>query len=129
MARYLGIDYGEKRIGLAVSDEEGKMAFPKEVMSADWASMRKFFGEIFKKEKFKAVIVGLPITFSMKESRQSQKVRSFASWLEKEFGVKVVFENEILSTKEAEKSGGSSKEMIDASSAALILQSFLNRLK
>ena len=46
MSRCLGIDYGDKRIGIAISDEEGKFAFPKLVVRGEWLEVRKTISEI-----------------------------------------------------------------------------------
>ncbi len=129
MPKYLGIDYGDKRIGVAISDEDGNFAFPRGVVKNDVGVVREYFSKILTEEKIMVIILGLPLNFSMKDTEQTKKVREFGEWLKKEFGAEVILENEILSTKEAEKGGGVSKNMIDASSAALILQGFLDRNK
>lgn len=142
MYRYLGIDYGDKRIGVAISDEEGKFAFPKGVIenrSAPRSSNeneKQFsyaIGEIEKiislelRRPVGAVIVGLPQNFNGEDTAQTKKVRIFAEQLKKEIGIEVIFENEILTSSQVDKSGGSTKAMQDASAAALILQGFLDR--
>ncbi len=140
MARYLGIDYGDKRIGIAISDEEASFAFPKGIIANHsnpkegfQESDAKYFSDEIKKiislepQEFAAVIVGLPQNFSSKDTEQTAKVRGFAENLKKELGVEVIFENEILTSRQIERTGASSNSMIDASSAALILQSFLDK--
>lgn len=118
--RYLGIDYGEKRIGLALSDPEGKVAIPYSVVG--------FFGGVVsavKKENIGKIVVGLPIGFSGKDTDQTKIIRKFAEALEKKVKLPVELENEVLSTKIA--SQFSSKDKIDASAAAIILQSYLDK--
>ncbi len=129
MNRYLGIDYGTKRIGVALSDEDGGFAFPKAVIEVK--NDAQVFAELKAmavREKVRTVVVGLPLNFDFQETPQTHRVKAFVEKLKKELpDTPVVFENEVLSTKEAEKSGGVSKNMIDASSAAILLQSFLDR--
>ncbi|MBI2021203.1 Holliday junction resolvase RuvX [Candidatus Giovannonibacteria bacterium] len=129
MSKYLGIDYGDKRIGIAISDEEGRFAFPRDVVLNEQGKLQECLDKIIEKENISAIIVGLPLNFRMKDTAQTTKVRRFGKFLQEKFHKEVIFENEILSTKESERFGGSTKEMIDASSAALILQSYLSRLK
>ncbi len=124
--RYLGIDYGDKHIGIAVSDEDGKFAFPRIVLENNPAKVLNFLKKIILAERVGTIVLGLPRNFSSEETKQTQKVRDFFGFLKKELVIEILFQNEILSTKEAHKSGGSTKKMIDASSAALILQSFLD---
>ena len=124
--RYLGIDYGHKRIGIALSDEGGRMAFPLTELSAEFGNFVKEIRKIIKKESVGKIIIGLPITFGGKESFQTQAVREFGEELKKMLQLPMEYENEILSTKLAER-GGSPKSKINASAAAVILQSFLDR--
>lgn len=127
--RYLGIDYGDARIGIAISDEEGSFAFPREVISSEWQVASKKIKELIAEENIKTIIVGLPQNFKGDDTQQTKKVREFAERLKKELGVEVVFENEVLTSRQIEKTGASTKAMIDASSAALILQQHLNRTR
>ena len=126
MSRCLGIDYGDKRIGIAISDEEGKFAFPKLVVRGEWLEVRKTISEIVQENKIKTIVAGLPQNFKGEDTKQTRKVRVFAERLRKELGVEIVFQNEILTSKQVDKIGGSTKEMQDAAAAALILQSFLD---
>lgn len=122
--RYLAIDYGSKRVGLALSDEGGILAFPyKTVENKDLIKVLK---EVVKKEEVGKIILGLPLNFQMEETEQTQKVIRFKKMLEKNIDVSVEFENELLTTAQAKKSGVPNV-YIDASSAALILQSYLDR--
>ncbi len=140
--RYLGIDYGEKRVGIAVSDEGGTFAFPKIVLEnrpvvrERWGSKGKSehdrhiineIKNIISSERVSTVVLGLPLNFKGEETRQTKRVKAFAEKLKREISAPIVFENEILSSKQVEKTGASSKDMVDASAAALILQSFLDR--
>lgn len=121
--KFLGLDYGEKRIGLAVADEENKIAFPREVIVLPRALYE--IKEIVRQEKISKIIIGLPLSFSGTENEQVKKVRAFAEELERTVRVPVEFVNEVLTSKIA--AAKSSKDTIDSSAAALILQSYLDK--
>lgn len=129
--RCLGIDYGDRHIGIAISDEEGRFAFPKLVISGEWRGISKKIKELVVKENIKTIVVGLPQNFKGTDTQQTKKVRAFAERLQKELGIEVIFENELLTTKAVEHypsdGGAAPRHMVDASSAALILQSFLDK--
>lgn len=118
--RYLGIDYGEKRIGLALSDPDGKIAFPRETVT----KMSEVVA-FARREGAEHVILGLPVSFNGAESPQARRIREFARTLSGAVELQVEFENEVLTSKIAEQSSGPEKS--DASAAALILQSYLDR--
>ena len=126
MARYLGIDYGTKRIGISLSDEGGKIAFPRDVVSSEWKTFFPFIANLIRKEHARGVVVGLARGLGGEETKMTKEIRSFAQKLERELSVSVHLEDEVLSTK-AVLRGPTKKEKIDASSAALILQSYLDR--
>lgn len=127
--RYLGIDYGTKKIGIALSDENGTMGFPHSIMVAD----NKFSERIdmlIRKEKVEAVVIGESRNFSGIENAIAKHARAFAEALNKRTGVPIFFEPETLTTQEAKRfpSGERivSKEPVDAAAAALILTSYLS---
>ena len=139
---FLGIDYGIKRIGLAISDGNGVLAFPKEIILNDKDTFNKI-GEILKEENITEVVVGESLDFSGAPNSISEKINVFISELEKQFGVKVHREKEFLTSVEARKAGTNKMSFqttqahskikkeetpkADASAAALILQRFLDR--
>ena len=126
--RYLGIDYGARWTGIAVSDDDGNMAFPKATFEAksDTARIREI-GKIIKSENVRRIVVGLPIQMNGREGASATRTRAFASKIQKRFGLSIFFENEIL-TSRISSQDHSSKERVDARAAALILQSYLDRL-
>lgn len=123
--RYLGIDYGDKRIGIALSDEQGILAFPLTTVENGKNSINQI-KKICVEQEAEKIIIGLPISFGMKETQQTEKTRLFAGKLSKEINIPIEFENEILTSKMAGKEGVG-KQNIDESSAALILQSWMDR--
>lgn len=125
--RYLGIDYGIKRIGIAVSDDERRLAFPAGVIiNRSTHGALKQIVEKIKKENAGVVVVGLPIGLDGKETDQTQATRSFIALLKKVALISVETENEMLTSRMAAADGMEGGH-IDASSAAIILQSYLDR--
>ena len=117
--KYLGLDHGDKRIGIAVSDETMTFAFPRVILH----NTKTIFEEIKKicgEEGIAKIVVGMPISFSGGKSAQAEKVERFGEELEAFSGIPVEYENEIFTTKIGRD---------DASAAALILQSYLARAK
>ncbi len=124
--RYLGIDYGEKRIGLAVSDDEGRIAFPHSVISV--LNLRSAAGEIARiarETKVAAIVVGLPRMPDGRDTDQTRATTHFIELLREYVSVPVESEDELLTTKIAE--AHSPRDSADASAAALILQAYLDR--
>lgn len=126
--RYLGIDYGKKRLGLALSDEEGGIAFPLSQLSAPGFQLAaKRIKEVIAKNNVEKIVVGVPVTFGGKESAQTVEARSFGKKLADTVQLPVEFENEMLTTKMALQ-GGVAKNRVDAASAAILLQSYLDKM-
>lgn len=123
--RYLGIDYGDKRIGIALSDELGVLAFPFATVENNMKAINEI-KKICSEQGVDRIVMGLPLSFAMKETQQTEKVRIFVKKMEKEIKLPIEFENEILTSKMAGKQGVG-KQNIDESSAALILQSWLDK--
>jgi len=140
--RFLGIDYGSKRIGLAVSDDGGTIAFPKKIISNDATTFKKI-GEIIKSENLQEIVVGESLDFSGQTNVISAKIEVFIKELQGKFGLPVHKQKEFLTSVEARKSPGdkalSNKSQahtknkatkassVDAGAAALILQRYLDR--
>ena len=121
---YLGIDYGEKRVGLAKADGDNKIAVPFGTMTND-AEIFDGIARVVKNEEIGLIVVGLPISFDGRENNFAKKIREFGSRVSQAVDRPVEFENEIFSSKiEPEKA-----QKIDESSAALILQSFIDQIK
>lgn len=119
--RYLGVDYGERRIGVALSDPEGRIAFPHETVG-DLGGVV----DVIRRESVEAVVIGLPLSLDGKDTDEARRVRSFAARLGESVQLPIVFENELFTTKIAEEHA--SAENADAAAAAIILQSYLDRV-
>lgn len=132
--RILGLDYGDKRIGLAVCDELGLTAqglptLIRKTKKHDLAILRQWIGH-YSIEK---IVIGYPLRLNGQEGIQCEKVNRFADLLEQTFMLPVTKWSEILSTKEAEEiliSAGvrwqKRKEKVDRLAACLILQGYLD---
>ena len=124
MTKFLGIDFGTKKLGIAISDERGELAFPREVLVNNAVLLEKVM-EILKKEEIRDVVIGESKNFKGKDNPVMEYAEKFAERLKGE-GVKVSFEPEFMTSEQARKWQGNN-DKIDASAAAIILQSFLDR--
>jgi len=122
--RFLGIDYGTKRIGISISDETGTLAFPKLILENDGTALQKI-GVMATTENVGEIVVGESINFKGEPNAITADIEIFISELEK-LAVPVKREKEFLTSVEARKFHGP-KSRVDASAAALILQRYLDR--
>mgnify|MGYP001605384029 FL=1 len=119
----MGIDYGEKRIGIALSDESVQFAFPHSVIENSPNTIKKI-RIICQENKVGKIILGQSLDYKKQPNPIMEKIDKFKAVLEKEIGLLVVYKWEVLTTKEAERVQGRHNK-IDASAAALILKSFI----
>lgn len=134
MTRYLGIDYGSKKIGLALSDEEGKFAFPHGVYKND----RQFIESLvtlINKEAVHTAVVGESLTYEGRENEIMQSVKNFVATLQKRIpSLSITLQDERYTSAHAGRQFETKektrkqivKKDLDASAAALILQSYLD---
>ena len=134
MARVLGIDFGEKRVGLALSDRQNLIASPYKTLH--YISENDLISEIknivFKKE-IEIFVIGLPLNMKGKDSAQTKKVRKFKKLLSI-LDLPIVYEDERFSSIIAKNSlvlqnvkTGHNKSEIDRTAAAIILQQYLDK--
>ncbi len=137
MGRIIGIDYGKKRVGLAVTDPLKIFASPlKSITPDEWDS---FINEFLKTEKIDAFVIGYPVQVNNKPSESVKYIDPFIKKIEKRFpGIPVHLIDERFTSQMAFRSmvdGGVTKKrrrdkaMIDRISAAIILQSYLEKKK
>jgi putative Holliday junction resolvase len=125
--RYLGIDYGSKKIGVAISDELRQLAFPHTVFkNLSTSDAVKKISEICDKNKVSKIILGRPIGYKGNAQKILRQLEEFKLRLEDKTSLPVEYENEVLTTRQAERVTGRHKNL-DASSAALILQTYLDK--
>lgn len=123
--KILGIDYGSKRIGIAISDEGGKVAFPKTVLLND----KKLFDNLetlIKEEDISQIVLGESKDFKMKDNPIMKEIIFFKKTLEEKFNIEVIMHPELLSSHQAVKMSGNNNSMLDASAATIVLQSYLD---
>lgn len=122
--KILGIDYGSKRVGVAISDENAQFAFPKTVLQAT-GDLAENITLLASSLGASVVVLGESINFGGADNSIMDSVRSLAGAL-KEKGLEVVLEPEYFSSAEASRFQGE-REDIDASAAAIILQRYLDK--
>lgn len=129
LMNYLGIDYGDKRIGLAKATGETKIATPFTTISND-GGVFELIARIINVENVDIVVIGIPISFDGTENDFAREIRGFGEKITSITGKQVEFENEIFSSKIASdqpKNELTQAKKIDESSAAIILQSHLDK--
>ena len=138
--RALGIDYGERRIGLALSDATGLLASPWKKVSNDGDvahAARRIALEIKTLREdpdgLDAIVIGLPRRLSGEPNDQTVRVQKFAAALVPHTTIPITFQDERLTSHEAdellagrERDWRKRKQQVDAMAAALILQDFLD---
>ena len=121
--KILAIDYGAKWIGLAISDDERRLAFAYKTLENN-QRIFSVLSEIIKKEEAYKIVIGLPLNKQMKPTQQTTETENWAEKLIKRVEVPIDFENEIFTSLAANKLGAKNQH---AAAAALILQSYLDR--
>ena len=130
--RYLAIDHGQKRTGLAISDASETLVSPHSVIeTASEEELLRQISDVLKAEEIDAIVVGLPINMDGTESDRSRKVRQFVLTMQEKTDKPVHLHDERLSSFEAgylvgdlELTRKKKKKRLDAIAAASILQSF-----
>ena len=125
----LGIDFGQSKIGLAIADEETRMAFAFDTLANDKNFVKKL-KEIVAKEDVKAIVMGM--TKHDKDAESAKEKIRFAEMIEKEIGMPIVFQDEMFTTKMAQdnikqRGGRNIAKTDDKEAARIILQSWLER--
>ena len=126
--KYLGIDYGSKKVGFAQSDDEGRIAFPLMISPNDTILLKDTL-ELVREMKFGVVVIGESVDGKGKPNAIAKDARAFGSKLESSIDVKVVFEKEWYSTVEARKQpGNEGNHNVDDQAAAIVLQRYLDKV-
>lgn len=126
--KYLCIDYGSKKIGLAISDDGGEFAFPFSIIQNKNKdeSIQKIV-EILKEKNIRDIVIGESLNFKGEENKILSEAKDFIKTLKESFPeqVNIYFEKEWLSTVEARRYND--RKNADDSAAAIILQRFLDK--
>ena len=134
MARALGIDFGERRVGLAISDRLNLIASPYKTIQYDSEGdlINKIKKIVFEKE-IEIFVLGLPLNMKGVDTTQTKKVRKFKKYLST-LSLPIIYEDERFSSILARNSlvlqnvkTGHNKAEIDRTAAAIILQQYLDK--
>lgn len=127
--KYLGIDHGDKRIGLAIGDDETFIASPLEITEVSGNETEELC-LLIREEAVEGIVLGLPVSMGGEENAQAKKVRKFGAVLEKECKIKIIYEDERLTSRAAESLLKEAlPERKDAVAAMIILQGYLDKLR
>ena len=134
MGRYLGIDNGEKRVGLALSDPLKIIATPfRTLLVRNTNQVIRELDKIIDEQDVELIVVGNPLGMKGQQTAQTKRVMEFTDKL-RDIGYRVMLEDERLSSVSAKRvmieqeiKTGYNKELIDQTAAAIILQQFLDK--
>jgi len=135
--RCLGIDFGTRRIGLALSDSTGNLATPLPFLeNTSLKEVIAKFQELVESHGVKTIVIGLPRNMDGSYGPSAQKVREFITEIQPHIPAEIISQDERLTTAQATRGlsqmGLNQKDLrkkVDSSSAALILQQFLDRTR
>jgi putative Holliday junction resolvase len=133
--RLLGLDVGDRRIGVAISDPLRFTAAGLETITrVNMDTDVKTIADIAKRHAAVEIVIGLPMNMDGSEGEQAQKVQSFGKKLARFTGIPIIYEDERLSTVSAIATltaqgvkTGHRKDLVDMQAAAIILQGYLDR--
>jgi putative holliday junction resolvase len=132
--RFLGVDFGSVRVGLALSDEAGVMGFPHKILQNTPRLLDEVV-ELVQKEGVGGIVIGDSCTLAGEENPIAREARAFVPRLEATTGISVAYESEVFTTAEARRAPEKMKKTrakkshtpVDASAAAIILTAYLSR--
>ncbi|HEX8890746.1 MAG TPA: Holliday junction resolvase RuvX [Pyrinomonadaceae bacterium] len=133
--RLLALDLGEKRTGVAITDEMRLTVRPLPVLhQTSWKELLRSVAEIVRRFDAKALVIGLPLNFDGTEGAAAEKARKRAHDFELSLKLPVYLQDERLTSRAAEehlRSAGHTereiRELVDSRSAAIILNDFLEQ--
>lgn len=126
--RYLGIDYGAKRIGVALSDEHGRLGFPHAILDND-KRLLDALKKLVVERDIGCIVVGDAMSYGGLRNPVTDDVDDFVALLETEFTIPVELSREAGSSIEASRYAPDGDEHNDSVAAAIILQRFLDARK
>ena len=131
--KYLGIDYGTKRIGVAQSDETGTIAFPLATIAAGPQALSEV-ATLAKDNRIEKIVIGESRNFKDQPNPVMEDIEQFKKDLAELTSLPVEYEPEFMTSAQALRQGldkrgeGAKQEDLDASAAALILQGYLDKM-
>lgn len=145
MSKIIGIDHGSVRIGIAVSDESPTVAFGREaIQGKDVSKAVSYIKELAAEEKASTIVIGYPLNLKAEKTQQTDEVEAFQEKLREEFLKEPVYDIQIVRWDERftskmaldsqlesgmKKKRRQDKSNLDITSAAIMLQSYLDSLK
>lgn len=134
MGRILGLDFGTKRVGAAVSDPRRSIATPLEVYQRrDPVQDARHYLALVEENEVERIVVGLPVHLTGREGTSASLARTWGDWLARETGLPVVYYDERYTTSDAEDSliaagfkASKRKGLRDMLAARLLLQNYLD---
>ncbi len=135
MGKYLGIDYGTKRVGIAVSDDDKTFSFARRTLeNKDIESLTSEIKEICHEEEVEKIILGLPVNMKGERTPWTKKVEAFSVFLKNTLNISVEFQDERLTSqmsyslfRDKKSEQKMTKCEIDEQSARIILQDYIDR--
>ena len=126
--KILGLDVGDKKIGVAISDKLETISIPLTVIKNN-ENTRDNLNKLIKENDIKIIVVGIPYTLKGTIGFQAKKVISFIDDVLKNFGLEIVYIDERFTSKISKKVLGAKNRdgLVDKISASLILDDYLNR--
>jgi putative Holliday junction resolvase len=125
--KIIGVDFGSKRVGIAIADTATGMAFPKTVIDND-KDFFENFRKIMAEEKADQIVLGESKDFEGKDNAIMGKINEFKKRVENDLGQNVNFQPEFMTSQQAGRLQGEN-EMLDASAACIILQAYMDKQK
>ena len=135
--RILGIDHGDARIGLALSDELGMLAHPLETLDGreKFKAIARKIAELIAAKRIERIVIGLPRNMNGTYGPAADKIRDFTEKLKPLIAIPIILWDERMTTQQAQRNlheAGrtvkNSRQIIDQAAAVIILQSYLDSI-
>ena len=133
MGKYIGIDYGKKRTGISITDDDKIISSP--LITVETKDLFEFLNNYFKNEKIEIIVIGLPMRLDNTYNIIFKDIQKFAQKLESKFKIPIHYVDErytskiastIISNSHLKKMKRRNKYIVDKVSASLILETYLN---
>ena len=135
--KLVGVDWGQKRIGVAISDESQDFVFAREQLESAKCNAQRAILDLINLEKVKGLVIGLPLYSDGTDSKTTGLVRKFADELSKSTDIPIIFMNESLTSVEADEILGNTnmrkrklnKSKLDSVAAGVILENAIAAIR
>lgn len=124
--KYLGIDYGESKVGLSIGDDESRLALPyKIIKNTGWDKLFSDLNDVIRNENISVIVVGLPLNVKAEASQQTEHTKKFFERLkELQSDLTIEFHDERFSSQEAQRLRPGQQD--DDIASMLMLQNYLD---